>query len=184
MVVLGWELLSYERGTPVGCREIGTCCGSPYQRSCRTERRSGFMGPGLAGEGNRALWARVCICSATRSGVQAVWASVWQGEGGAVGAGGDDGELRPWQYICVYSIESRLIMSSKGATGPPPGKRAPRVGISTTVFGVRTVLRQPMPARTRWSLPGLYYTPTPRQGATLLRELSPSAASRCCTTRL
>ena len=24
--------------------------------------------------------------------------------------GGDDGELRPWHYIYVYSIESRLIM--------------------------------------------------------------------------
>ena len=24
--------------------------------------------------------------------------------------GGDDGELRPWYYIYVYSIESRLIM--------------------------------------------------------------------------
>ena len=23
--------------------------------------------------------------------------------------GGDDGELRPWRYIYVYSIESRLI---------------------------------------------------------------------------
>ena len=24
--------------------------------------------------------------------------------------GGDDGELRPWHYIYVYSIESRLIL--------------------------------------------------------------------------
>jgi len=27
-----------------------------------------------------------------------------------VWVGGDDGELRPWHYIYVYSIESRLIM--------------------------------------------------------------------------
>jgi len=27
-----------------------------------------------------------------------------------VRVGEDDGELRPWQYIYVYSIESRLIM--------------------------------------------------------------------------
>ena len=27
-----------------------------------------------------------------------------------VRVGGDDGELRPWHYIYVYSIESRLIM--------------------------------------------------------------------------
>ena len=28
-----------------------------------------------------------------------------------VRAGGDDGELRPWHYKYVYSIESRLIMT-------------------------------------------------------------------------
>ena len=27
-----------------------------------------------------------------------------------VRVGGDDGELRSWRCICVYSIESRLIM--------------------------------------------------------------------------
>ena len=27
-----------------------------------------------------------------------------------VRVGGDDGELRPWHYTCVYSIESRLII--------------------------------------------------------------------------
>jgi len=27
-----------------------------------------------------------------------------------VRVGGDDGELRPWHYIYVYSIESRMIM--------------------------------------------------------------------------
>ena len=27
-----------------------------------------------------------------------------------VRVGEDDGGLRPWHYICVYSIESRLIM--------------------------------------------------------------------------
>jgi hypothetical protein len=30
-----------------------------------------------------------------------------------VRAGEDDGELRPWHYIYVYSIESRLIMRVK-----------------------------------------------------------------------
>jgi hypothetical protein len=30
-----------------------------------------------------------------------------------VRVGGDDGELRPWNYIYVYSIESRLIINPK-----------------------------------------------------------------------
>jgi len=31
-----------------------------------------------------------------------------------VRVGGEDGELRPWHYIYVYSIESRLIMRVRG----------------------------------------------------------------------
>ena len=43
----------------------------------------------------------------------AVAAPVW-----AVRVGGDDGELRPWHYIYVYSIESRLIRRVRtGACG-------------------------------------------------------------------
>ena len=30
--------------------------------------------------------------------------------------GGDDVELRPWHYIYVYSIESRLIMRNPKST--------------------------------------------------------------------
>jgi len=33
--------------------------------------------------------------------------------------GGDDGELRPWHYIYVYSIESRLIRRVIYANGNP-----------------------------------------------------------------
>ena len=46
---------------------------------------------------------------------------------------GDDGELRPWHYVDVYSIESRLIKDSKCTeaggedalddAGPPFGAR-------------------------------------------------------------
>jgi hypothetical protein len=41
--------------------------------------------------------------------------------------GGKDGELRPWHYMCVYSIKSRLIRrvmyrqpASAGNVGAPP----------------------------------------------------------------
>ena len=37
--------------------------------------------------------------------------------GWVVRVGGDDGELRPWHYIYVYSIESRLIMSVRYEKG-------------------------------------------------------------------
>ena len=37
-------------------------------------------------------------------------ASGWQPDMWVVRVGGDDGELRPWHYIYVYSIESRLIV--------------------------------------------------------------------------
>ena len=33
-----------------------------------------------------------------------------------VRVGGDDGELRPWHYIYVYIIESRLIMRVRNAS--------------------------------------------------------------------
>jgi len=35
-----------------------------------------------------------------------------------VRVGGDDGKLRPWRYICVYSIESRLIMRVESNGNP------------------------------------------------------------------
>jgi len=40
------------------------------------------------------------------------------------------GELRPWHYIYVYSIESRMIMSSRWQDGPCGGG----FGASLAVF--------------------------------------------------
>ena len=45
---------------------------------------------------------------------KAAFTSEWtRGGVWVVRVGGDDGELRPWHYIYVYSIESRLIMRPK-----------------------------------------------------------------------
>ena len=62
-----------------------------------------------------------------------------------VRVGGDDGELRPWHYIYVYSIESRLIVRVRydSHVPPPPSippadeapnaKPAPAQGVSRAI---------------------------------------------------
>jgi len=63
----------------------------------------------------KARVALLVLPEAARPRVQLAWQSirsdfayVW-----AVRIEGDDGELRPWPYIHVYSIESRLIMETQ-----------------------------------------------------------------------
>ena len=65
---------------------------------------------------------------------------LYQGEW-VVRVGGDDGELRPWHYIYVYSIESRLIMRVRYGVTPPRGRRRstrprPRASSAPCVFRV------------------------------------------------
>ena len=43
-----------------------------------------------------------------------------------VRVGRDDGELRPWHYIYVYSIESRLLMETQMGAGRDRSDRAQR----------------------------------------------------------
>ena len=41
--------------------------------------------------------------------------------------GGDDGELRPWHYIYVYSIESRLTIRVRYDNGNSNGSRLQQI---------------------------------------------------------
>ena len=73
-----------------------------------------------------------------------------------VRVGGDDGELRPWHYIYICSIESRLI-TQRGRTlessGMAPGIPEPRYRGTSPIRNHRFLApySRPMPRALRWS---------------------------------